>query len=788
MTAAGDMKEAGRVLHRQRLAALLEKYRNGKASRLEIEELYRDPEIAAVLPPREKPREIVAPAPPPPPPVPSSFVAARLSSVANRDRIEAAALLNAIFAKAGRIELPPPIVEWVRENVVLTAEESKQFPGKYNPDLTPGVTILFDFIESPFWSEFIACKSSQFGMTLAFLAALMHKIKFKPRDVAFAINNREEIKRINEVRILPMLRACQAIADRLPADPDRLQNHTLYLIGLTLYLLGGHSAGAAANKSLDWAAVDECDETPEELKGNESTIIDLLRDRLKRQDGAKLIAFSKPRNEDDIIWPEYLHGSRHKIFVPCPHCSGDLPPEALPDAPPGSRLLRELVLPLPRGYQTLVRSGLRYDHCRHPETRRWDLARMLRETFYDCIHCGGRIEEKHKAWMLRHRLYIPTNTPNGALQDDCKTLREDRDPTETEDDCGHPQPVPGKLSFQVSDFYALEHQPASTFGHLAVEIVTATNLSKQRKFRRSREGLPVGRVLSDNSRTVASIRLLAQRQPQFTRGHCSRRPLVIILGVDVQHYGKKWVKCAFYENDDCELVDYGVEYKGFGGLIKEADKPVIVDDWGDTPEDERINPIMDFGLIDEGDGQRTKSVLAFCISPGAYRRFFPCKGRGGAQTAGMPDLVIKQKKNRFNGISLPRYLMNADAFAEELYDERIARSDEIETLRAKGLVSDVGALRLFKNPDHDLCVELTTHRRWTEDDEKEKQRARRKLARRGRILRVGDWFRDGGPDDYGDALTECLAGWYKIKARFGVGLQGVMQEDEGDGSDEDADD
>ena len=786
MTAAPEITAAANALHRQRLAALLEKYRNGRASRSEISELYSDPEVAAVMPVRAlpvkkeaaKPREKAPPlapllAPSVPRPVPLSFTA--VAPHLDRDRAEVSEWLGGIFARASVVELPAPIASWVRQNVELSAEESKQFPGKYNPDLTPGVTILFDFIESDYWREFVACKSSQFGMTLAALAALCHKIKFHPQDIAFAINNREEIQRIGVTRLRPILRGCRAISERIPADEDRFHNHTIYLIGLTLYLLGGHSVGAAANKSLGWAIIDECDETPEEMKGNESTLPDLLRDRLKRQEGAKLIVFSKPRNEDDIIWPEYLHGSRHKIFVPCPHCSGELPPEALPGAPPGSRLLRSLVLPLPRGYQTLVLEGLRYEHCRREGSRQWDLERMRSETYYECRCCSGRIEEKDKAWMLAHRLYIPTNTADGALLDDGVTLREDRDPTETDENAGHPQPIPGKLTFQVSDFYALPHQPLSTFGDLAVEHVTATNLSKQRKFRRSRQGLPVGRNLADNSRTVATIRALAGK---FSKGHCSRRPLLIIMGVDVQHYGKKWVKCAFYENDDCEVVDYGIEFKGYSGLIREANVPVIVDNWGDTPEDERENPVVDFGLIDEGDGQRTKSVLEFCISKGAYRRFYPCKGRGGSQVASMPDLVIKQKKNRFNGLALPRYLMNSDAFSEELYDQRIGAAAEIAALRSAGKEPPCGALILMRKPDHDLCAELTTHRRWTEDDEKEKQRNRRKLSKRGRFYKVGDWFRDGGPDDFGDAITECLAGWYKVKPSFGVGLDGVRDDDD----------
>jgi hypothetical protein len=761
MTAAPpDLSPAASALQRQRQAALLAKFRDGKASRSEIEELYASPDLAALLPPRPAAPAPAAPLTPPPPSLVPAAYLRRALPYQERDRLEVAAFIDRIFAQHSRIDLPPPISPWIRENVILSAEESKQFPGYYDPELSPVCTILFDFIQSPYWKEFICVKPSQIGMTLAFLGALMHKIRFAPRDVAMVINNREEIQRIGINRLQPMLRACAAIAQRIPADKDKLQNMTLYLVGLTIYLLGGQSVGGLANKSLDWCELDEVDETPEEMRGGESTAVDLARDRLKRQEGSKLFVISKPRNEDDIIWPEYLHGSRHRVFVPCPHCSGALPPQATDDS---ARLFDRLPQPLPPGYQVLVRAGLRYQHCRRENSRQWDLDLILTDTYYECLWCHGRIEDRHKSWMLRHRLYLPTNTPHGALQDDCITFRTDRDPTETDSDSGHPQPVPRKLSFQCSDLYALAHQPDSTFGNLAVEIVTATNLSKQRKFRRSREGLPVQRVLSDNGRTLAQILAL---QGRFARGHCSRVPLAILMGVDTQHYGRKWVKAAFFEDDSCELLDYGIVFKGFDGLIPEAEKPIIIDDWQDIPEPDRLPPVVDSAWIDEGDGAFTKRVLAFCASPGARRLFWPAKGRGGSQTASMPDLVTMQAKNRYDKVSLPRYLFNADAFHEELYDERIGRAAEIATALANHLAPPIGQLRLFSNPDTDLCLEFTSKRRWTEEDAKAHATAKRKPGtRRSKVLKVGDWFRDGGPEDFADAFLMCLAQWYKLRPR-----------------------
>jgi len=151
---------------------------------------------------------------------------------------------------------------WAKKNIELTKEESKQYPGAFKPEISPSVSILWDFLEGFDYDEFICVKNSQLGMTLALLVAICHKICFNPQDMIIALNNREEIQRIGTTRLKPMIKACKAIAQRVPTDDDKMQNMTLYLLGCTIYLIGSHSPGAAANKSCGLVAVDETDESP----------------------------------------------------------------------------------------------------------------------------------------------------------------------------------------------------------------------------------------------------------------------------------------------------------------------------------------------------------------------------------------------------------------------------------------------------------------------------------------------------------------------------------------------
>jgi len=273
-------------------------------------------------------------------------------------------------------------------------------------------------------------------------------------------------------------------------------------------------------------------------------------------------------------------------------------------------------------------------------------------------------------------------------------------------------------------------------------------------------------------RTLADIMDL---HGNYERGHDPTPPCIGLFACDVAHTCKKWAKLAFYEDDTALIVDAGTSLK-FSEVLAEALDPVIVDDWLDTPKKERIHPIAASALVDEGDGHYTRTVRDFCASKGAYRLFWPSKGRGGQQTMGMKDLVEYQKKRMHNGKPLTRYIYNDDAFKEELYDERISLNRAIREAKRRGLPPPAPQILIWRAPDPEICSEFTSERRWTEEDEAARKAKKRKPGVRRKVIKVGDWFADG-PNDIPDAVKMCLVQWYKIRRMFVSGLD-VEADDE----------
>lgn len=622
--------------------------------------------------------------------------------------------LDMLFATYLELRELLPVGPWSKENVVLSKEISPANPGPYDPEVAPLSSVLFDWFLDPQWREFIGVKSSQAGFTQAALVLICYIIEHQLGHVMFTMDSAGRAKDLNNERLKPMItEGCKCLGRYVPPSEDALQNMVLLLKGLKVFLAGAKSAGQIASRTIPYIFGDEVDEWEEELRGGESNTLDLLRDRMKLIDHAKLAVFSKPRNapaEDEekaekakkkkkdqgIIWGEYLTGSRHKCFVPCPHCDH---------------------------FQELVWEQVRFGHCRNADGKSWDYLRMLQETYYECINsqCRGHIHEHHKREMLRRREWRQTN--HG--QDKYK-------------------PIPRKFSCHASDLYSLF--AGSSFGDLAVEYVSARSTSQRRKFRRSRLGLPVEEKVIAQARLTTILKL----QGQYLRGQVPKKPALLALFADVQLTKVKWVKLAWLLDGTCYVVDFGT-VEDENELIGEMDKPVKVLDWGDTPAHRRVDPYCRVGLIDEGDGKSTRRILDFCVSRKAYGRVFPCKGRGGRQTEHMKDRVTVQKNRVHKNLPLARYLIDHEYFLDEIYGDRIGRFDEISTAEAAGETPPVPRLWLFSQPDTELCQELCAE---TKDWHIEN----------GQL--VFGWLPkppSGLHNDFSDCIKEGMGMWYVMR-------------------------
>jgi phage terminase large subunit GpA-like protein len=608
------------------------------------------------------------------------------------------------------------IAEWAKRNITLSTEESGDFPGRYDPDLNPLPTVLFDVYQSGEWDEAIIKKSSQSGVTLAVLILITWFCAFVKRNFMYVLDSRDEMKKVSQARLQPMLKSSKASGGYVKPEEDSFTNLFLQLKGFVGYLCGSRSVGALANKSVALAICDEVDAYVLDGSPSESAPHNLARDRLKKQSKGFLVLLSKPANEEDTITQEFLTGSRHKCFVPCPHCSEK---EGKPSG------FQELVWErgkLPNGEPDY---GVKFSHCKDM-LGAYDLERVARETYYECVHCRGAIQEHHKPWMIQHRDWRRTN------------FGQDKH-----------KPVPRKFSCEITDLYSTF--PKTSWAALAQEWIDAQgSIDKIKRFKRGR--LAQGWV--EKKQDVKSTDV-EKCVGEYEQGHCPVMPDVVIQCSDRQADVFKWVKMGFRKGivDHGWIIDEG-ECGTFGDFLRAADKPVIIDHWEDIPEDERTDPTVLTGMVDEG--YKTYQIREHCLSTKLeiedeiVLRFYPVKGRGGIQ---VKDIVWEVEGTTQNGDNVPVFHISDDDFKSMLYEEAIAGRSHIQRSMRDEVPALAPLLHIFKNPDPLFIDEFCQEHRIM------------KIVRNKATM---IWAEPRGAQDKGDAAKYCLATWYRIRSKIGA--------------------
>lgn len=455
-----------------------------------------------------------------------------------------------------RETLPPS--RWIeRERIALSKRESPGNPGVYSFALTPYLRWVLDLYADRSVNEVWGMKSSQVGVTLGLLLLLAYVAKAAPVNTLYSIDSRDEAKRISRSRLQPMLLNVlgskgKEEEDAPPAGKDQFSVLTIYLPEMTVFLSGGHSQGALANKAIGFAIVDEVDEHPVPPEG-EAHSVDLVRDRLKTVDFGKAFFVGKPKLKSGTMFREHAQGSCHRYFVPCPHCGKS---------------------------QTLEWSQVKFDHCK-AASGEWMKDRVAVETYYQCSHCKRPIDETAKGKMVGAGEWRQTNN----------------------------EAIPGRISFHISDLYS----PFARWGTLANEFIEAANsgsLVKLQRFFNSRLG-EAWEPHQSEVKTADVLKLVGDYCMTDDRGPgwVPVDPAMIVLGCDVQGDVYKWVRTAFAPTGEAWVIDYGYTLAA-DELIEVFDSPITCR----PPGCEETTRTCDGALIDEGF--KTLEIRDFVLRSG----------------------------------------------------------------------------------------------------------------------------------------------------------------------------
>lgn len=293
--------------------------------------------------------------------------------------------------------------------------------------------------------------------------------------------------------------------------------------------------------------------------------------------GTKILEEGTPVKADDSRVHKLLqspHVMQLLYHVPCPHC---------------------------QEYQPLEFERLKWDR---DSTGQHSPAIAQRTAWYECQHCGGRIENHHRVAMMRAGRWLS----EGEYCDVAGNI------------CGRPEVDSDTMVFgPLSKLYSLL---TAGFGDVAREFVEALEAQRQgdldAMFKFHTETL--GKVWIQRAVAVPDNELAEHLRGTHKRGHCPEETAFLTTFADIGYAGNQilfhWMVCAWWAKRQGAIVDFGLA-SGVEEFVKLLGMSYPVDGSG------VLLPVSEFPVGLDSSAYSTE-VYSLCDQFGA--NVIPMKG------------------------------------------------------------------------------------------------------------------------------------------------------------------
>lgn len=292
------------------------------------------------------------------------------------------ATVYATLAAASRPRDRLTVSEWADRHRKVTSEQSS-IPGRWVTNRNPLLREIMDFFSKNSRAhEMVVMKPSQQGATEALINAMGYGMEHHPGPMMALLPTEQKRDDWKAQKLDPMLRGTPVIRNllgKLRSRDAAQRKDRVDFPGGSLLLAGGNSPSSYDQVSIRDMIMDDLDRFPSVI-GNGHDPVSRARGRCKAfPNKYKLAIVSTPTIKDaSLIEREYKDSDQRKPYLPCPYCGE---------------------------YQRLVWANLQYDKVNNPPRSAW----------YECAHCGGKIEEHHKQAMLERGRWIAENPGHPRL-------------------------------------------------------------------------------------------------------------------------------------------------------------------------------------------------------------------------------------------------------------------------------------------------------------------------------------------------------------------------------------
>jgi phage terminase large subunit GpA-like protein len=386
------------------------------------------------------------------------------------------------------------VSEWAEENRVLLRQSSAE-AGAWRNERTPYLTEIQDEFGNRDVERIVLQKGSQLGGTEAILNCLAFAIAADPAPILIVYPTLDLARSTSGSRIQPMIDASPALSSLKPANADEFSLQEMHFPGCNVYLSGANSAASLASRPCRYVFLDEVDKFPV-FAGKEADPISLAEERQKTFWNRKTVIISTPTLDTGTICREIERCDEVRDYhVACPHCGAG----------------QQLVFPQIKWPADLDKQASDYP------------LRVRDSAWYECEHCGGRVEKIHRSAMLR----------SGKWQARKKAK--------------HPK----SIGFVISSLYS----PWLSWGDVAEAFIRAKDYpEKLMNFINSWLAEPfVARVGKPEERAA----VIASCRTSLPLRQLPEEAQFVTVGIDVQKAGFWFLVRAWTQDSTSWMIDYG---------------------------------------------------------------------------------------------------------------------------------------------------------------------------------------------------------------------------------------
>ena len=412
---------------------------------------------------------------------------------------------------------------WARSNRRYKATAG--IPGPRNPGLTPYLIPFARKVHEGRHRYVVAVTAAQAGKTDTLLDCIGARLEQRPVPILYVGPSIPFVRRQFEPRLMELFEQAPRLASRLIRG--RRISQTLKIVnGVPIRLASAGSSTDLKSDPFGLGVVDEYDEMVANIRGQGDPLglIDARGDSYADSTTAVVSTCSRGMAETEIdpvnglelwrvgdqaqiespIWRLWQQGTRHHFAWCCPHCAEWFVP-------------RHKYLQWPKGATP---------------------AQALRSAFLACPHCGGVIEDHHKAELNAGGVMVaPGQTIEQAFRDEG-----------VEDNTIWSCWTSGLCS------------PLRTFGERAEQYLTA-ELSGEEDKKQTAMNAGFGELFTPGSTgDVPDWSRIADHRRPYLRYSVPRGVLRVVAGVDVQKASLVYVIRGFGSRGTSWLIDYGYLY------------------------------------------------------------------------------------------------------------------------------------------------------------------------------------------------------------------------------------